>query len=168
MSSLDKLERLLLAATRRPWQVRMNRDQFGTTGYTLLQHTHGAIAVNKEDYFPAGYNPPTDEYGYHQPDEHMDCSEHLVANAELLAALSESVEELIRAARNNEVLMAERNQARDVVRQRDAEIERLRGILADTDRELRAAWNKRILPAIAISADLCQRIEAEVMGGDHG
>lgn len=49
-----------------------------------------------------------------------------------------------------------------------ADVERLRGIVADTDRELRAAWDRRILPASAISEELCQRIEAEVKGDGNG
>jgi hypothetical protein len=75
-----------LDVIRPPWQVTMQRDKDGCTSYFISQHTHTSIAVIPDGYWPEGYEPPTDDDGYAQPDEHIDCMEHRVNTARLIAA----------------------------------------------------------------------------------
>ena len=68
-----------------PWQVTMARYE-GMTTYRISYHCETGIAVDPRGYWEKGYEPPVDFYGYFQPDENMDCDQHRVANARLIAA----------------------------------------------------------------------------------
>lgn len=69
-----------------PWQVRMTRDKQGCTSYQVVVHTHAGICVAAEDYYAPGKFPRTDEDGYYQPDNSIDCAPHRVATARYIAA----------------------------------------------------------------------------------
>ena len=72
--------------TEGPWQIRMTHDKQGCTSYQVLVHTHAAICVAAEDYYAPDAFPNTDEDGYYQPDDRIDCSPHRVATARYIAA----------------------------------------------------------------------------------
>jgi hypothetical protein len=88
MTEAEQALRTALAAGPKegPWQVRMGRDRLGCTGYQIRVHTHAAICVTAEDYYLPGNFPETDEDGYYQPDDRIDCYPHRVATARLIAA----------------------------------------------------------------------------------
>jgi len=77
-----------------PWLVTMWRDEYGTTSYKVLGHCETAISVEPAGYYEDGYEPPTDQYGYYQPDENMDCMAFRVANARLIAAAPDLLDAL--------------------------------------------------------------------------
>ena len=79
--------------TKGPWQVTMHRIN-GSTTYSIFEHVETSIAVNPRDYWPKGYEPPKDEYGYFQPDENMDCEKHRIDTARLIAAAPDLLEAL--------------------------------------------------------------------------
>lgn len=65
----------------------MDRDKFGSAGYQVCAHTHAAMCIAAEDSYPAPeYFPDTDEDGFYQPDERIDCFGHRVATARYIAA----------------------------------------------------------------------------------
>ena len=78
-----------------PWQVTIQRFE-GVTTYRPMTHCETSIAVHPKEYWPDGYQPPVDDYGYFQPDENMDCDEHRIANARLIAAAPALLEALAR------------------------------------------------------------------------
>ena len=77
-----------------PWQVTMARHE-GVTHYRVGSHCETAIAGDPRHYWEKGHTPPTDNYGYFQPDEWMDCAEHMIANAHLIAAAPDMLALLI-------------------------------------------------------------------------
>ena len=95
---LEEGKRLLQNAQRGPWQVEMFRDENGATGYRFREHVHGSICVVPDQYWPEGYEPPSDDDGYFQPDHNMDCSESRIETARLLAWVSEHLPMLIEIA----------------------------------------------------------------------
>jgi hypothetical protein len=79
--------RLVEGPQEGPWQIRMGRDKFGSTGYQVCAHTHAAMCIAAEDYYPSPkYFPDMDEDGFYQPDERIDCFGHRVATARYIAA----------------------------------------------------------------------------------
>ena len=76
--------------TEGPWQVRITRDKQDGTSYQVLGHTHAAICVAAEDYYEPGKFPNTDDDGYCQPDDRIDCFPHRVATARYISAASPS------------------------------------------------------------------------------
>lgn len=77
-----------------PWLVVMERNRYGGTKYAVMQHTHTLVAVEPEGYYAEGEYPTTDEEGIYLPDDRIDCSEHRVANARLIAAAPDLFEAL--------------------------------------------------------------------------
>jgi acyl-coenzyme A synthetase/AMP-(fatty) acid ligase len=74
--------------------VVMQRNQFGDTVFGVLEHTHTLVVVDPEGYYAEGQYPARDEDGYYLPDDRIDCSEHKVATARLIAAAPELLEAL--------------------------------------------------------------------------
>ena len=68
-----------------PWMVCMFRDDFGTA-FRIMEHIETAVRINPEDYYSSDYKVPVDKNGYFMPDKNIDCSEHHLANAHLIAA----------------------------------------------------------------------------------
>jgi len=84
--------------TPKPWMVVMQRNQFGDTVYGVLEHTRTLVVVDPEGYYAKGQYPAQDEDGYYLPDDGIDCSEHKVSNARLIAAAPELLTALVDAA----------------------------------------------------------------------
>lgn len=88
MTPEEEALRLAIAGrpTDGPWQIRMTHDKKGCTAYAVLMHSHAAICVAAEDYYAPGHFPGTDEDGYYQPDDRIDCLPDKVATARFIAA----------------------------------------------------------------------------------
>ena len=72
-----------------PWKVTMIRDEYGSTSYEILTHTHTLVAVHPPGYYDEGDYPDTDPDGYYLPDDRIDCMPHRVGTAHLIAAAPE-------------------------------------------------------------------------------
>lgn len=86
--------------TEGPWLVTIVRDEYGTTGYQILTHTHTLVSVDPKEFYDDGHYPETDDDGIYIPDEFIDCSTSKVANAHLISAAPELLkvaEEFIKA-----------------------------------------------------------------------
>lgn len=99
--NIEELKRLAEAANKGfsglPWQVIMERNNHGSTHYRVRGHCEASIAVEPDQYWEEDYDPPTDEYGYFQPDDRMDCDLVRVDIARHIAAANPAaVLELIR------------------------------------------------------------------------
>jgi len=74
-----------LKALTGPWMVSMKRFG-GVTSYIICNHVETAISCDKESYWANWYEPCTDQYVYYQPYNNMDCEQHRIATARLIAA----------------------------------------------------------------------------------
>lgn len=87
-----KIADILKIADKRgysPWQILLKRDEDGNTGYHIREHTHPAIAMDKNSYWDDDYEPSTDQDGYYQPDGYEDVMEYRIDNARYLSIAPE-------------------------------------------------------------------------------
>lgn len=89
MTRLSEIRARLDAATRdvpAPWQVQVDRDQHGSTGYHVLEHVEPGIALCLTAYWPEeSEEPPTDAFGYYQPDNRAEIAPHRIDIARFIA-----------------------------------------------------------------------------------
>lgn len=69
-----------------PWLVRIIHLDEGGPAFGVYEHTHPAIAVDRE-FWPDQYHPPTDANGYFQLDKYAGVSENRIGVALLIKAI---------------------------------------------------------------------------------
>ena len=115
--NIEELKRLAGAANKGfsglPWQVIMERNNHGSTHYRVRGHCEASIAVEPDQYWEEGYDPPTDEYGYFQPDDRMDCDLVRVDIARHIAAANPAA--VLELIRQRDELLASLKEARELV-----------------------------------------------------
>lgn len=124
-------------ATQGPWQIRVDRpDDLGFTVYYPLHHVDSTIAIGREYWpadneMPAGYEIPTDDCGYIQPDRHADICVTRIANAILMAHVPDMIAALRQIAKEyppNTPATTGVSMAVDVLHSIDAAARRLPGV----------------------------------------
>jgi len=115
--NIEELKRLAGAANKGfsglPWQVIMERNNHGSTHYRVRGHCEASIAVEPDQYWEEGYDPPTDEYGYFQPDDRMDCDLVRVDIARHIAAANPAA--ILELIRQRDELLEVLKDAREMV-----------------------------------------------------